>query len=239
MNSHSAAGRVWIVEDNEDLVDDVVFHLGLAGHQVRAFGDGVQLDQALATCAPGEAPEVLIIDLGLPGEDGLSIAQRVRTACPAMGIVMLTARTRLHDRIAGHRFGADNYLCKPVEMAELVAVVDARINVRRLQAPKASPCWQLNLSDWQLHAPDGSAQVSLTGSELVVLRAMAEAEGHEIDRPGLVAALGRDHAEYDERRLERIISRLRHKLATLTGGRSLVRGVRNKGYVFVEPIEIR
>ena len=108
----------------------IIFTTAFAEHALQAFNyptvdyllkpvSAPRLAAALANFAP----QLLLLDLGLPGEDGLSIAARMRQQHPQLGIVMLTARTQLHERLLGHDQGADHYLCKPVELAELLAVI--------------------------------------------------------------------------------------------------------------------
>src|SRR5690606_8788613 len=105
--------RVIVVEDNKDLREEIVFHLRHAGHEAVEAGDGRALDAALAT---GPKPEVVVLDIGLPGEDGFSIATRLRRDHPCIGIVMLTARGLIDDKLQGLSLGADAYLVKPVDL---------------------------------------------------------------------------------------------------------------------------
>ena len=131
---------VAIVEDNADVLDDVLFNLGRMGFQASGFTDGAALDAALAT---GQVWPVLVLDLGLPGEDGLSIARRLRQSYPAVGIIALTARGRLDDRVAGLNEGFDLYLVKPVDMVELAAAIRA-VARRVTQIGLTTPQWRLN-----------------------------------------------------------------------------------------------
>ena len=100
--------RIAVLEDNADLRDEVVFHLSHLGHSAVGLNDGLALDRYLAT---GQV-DVLVLDLGLPGEDGLTIARRLSVTHPGIAIAMLTARGQLDDRLVGFECGADIYLVK-------------------------------------------------------------------------------------------------------------------------------
>ncbi|EHP40770.1 two component transcriptional regulator [Cupriavidus basilensis OR16] len=108
-----------LVEDNERLRTELVFHLTHAGYAVAGLPDGAALDAHLA----GRPCRVLVLDLGLPDEDGLSICERLRRTRPDLGIIMLTARGMAHHRLAGLRGGADAYLVKPARTEELLLVI--------------------------------------------------------------------------------------------------------------------
>lgn len=220
--------RITVVEDNADLLDDIVFNLEHEGFVVAGVGNGVALDAHLAV----NDTDILVLDLNLPGEDGLSIARRLRRARPAMGIVMLTARCALDDRIAGLESGADTYLGKPVDMRELAAAL--RSLGRRLGLAEGD-CWRLNALQLRLDSPSGRA-LALSGLECSILGALADARGHKASRRSLIEALGADFLAYDERRLEALISRLRRKLAEGDGGETPLRAVRGQGYAFAAPL---
>ncbi|MFW2454814.1 response regulator transcription factor [Methyloversatilis discipulorum] len=110
-----------IVEDNDDLRDSLADALGTRGHHV------VALDCAEAVPEQAELTrlDLAIVDLNLPGEDGLALAQRLREAQPGLGIIMLTARAQSSDKVAGYEHGADIYLTKPVSLQELAGAVQA------------------------------------------------------------------------------------------------------------------
>ncbi len=125
--------RVGLVEDNLDFRAEVHFHLSRAGFAISLVSDGRDLDDQLQ-CHPCD---LLVLDLGLPTEDGRAIATRLRLSHPGVGIVMLTARGALTDRLDGLERGADAYLVKPVDMRELA--VTLRSVHRRLGANHTPP----------------------------------------------------------------------------------------------------
>lgn len=223
--------RVAVVDDNQDLLDDVIFNLERAGFSVRGCASGEALDAILDSFQP----QIVVLDIGLPGEDGLSIAARLRAARPALGIVMLTARTMLEDRIAGHSLGADNYLCKPVEMEELVAVVGARARAA-VRAGEQETAWVFNARELSLQSPDGQ-RLPLTHAEYQVLATLIAAPGQQAGRSALIRALGGNPDDYDIRRLEVTISRLRQKIRAICPDANPVRALRNQGYAFVAPVK--
>lgn len=108
-----------LVEDHAALRAELAFHLEHAGYRVTGLADGAALDAHLA-CQPCQ---LVVLDLGLPGEDGLSVCARLRHRHPGLGVVILTARGLAHDRLSGWQRGADAYLVKPAPPAELLAVI--------------------------------------------------------------------------------------------------------------------
>lgn len=220
--------RIAIVDDIPELREDVHDLLTAAGHEVAAAMDGRSLDDLLSRFPA----EIVILDIGLPGENGLHIARRLRADQPELGIIMLTGRSALTDRLAGHREGADHYLCKPVEPEELLLVVSALARRLRTDPPSG---WALDASGLRLIAPCGQT-TPLTTSEVRVLEVIARSPHRQGNRRQLVEALGFAWESYDERRLEAIMSRLRRKLSTSLGREAPLRALRGKGYGFVEAL---
>ncbi len=223
--------RIAVVEDNSDLLDDTCFELQHAGFEVQGVANG----RSLRALLPRFAPHIVLLDLGLPDEDGLALAGWLRSTQPQLGIVMLTARTARQDRLAGHAEGADHYLCKPVDAEELVAVL--RALERRLMLPQAAQ-WVLDTRLLQLHSPQGHC-MALNVAELGILGALARLPRRQASRRELVEALGEDWLLYDERRLEAVISRLRRKIADTTGADAPLRTLRGFGYTFLESLHTR
>ncbi len=225
--------RIIVIEDNADLREEVLFQLRHAGHQAEGVADATAFD-ALKGMTDWD---IAIIDIGLPGEDGLSIARRIREDS-MMGLIMVTARGTLDDRVRGLGDGADAYLVKPVEMRELLAVVSS-VERRLAGAPSAAAAgaWLLDVAHRELRSPDGKA-VALTETEFRLMGAMAWAFPEVATRKALAGALGEeDFLNFDERRLEAAISRLRRKLESEVG-ESPLRSARGRGYVFAAPVRI-
>ncbi|MDP1526520.1 MAG: response regulator transcription factor [Rhodocyclaceae bacterium] len=226
--------HVAVVEDNPHFRDEVVGKLERAGHVVHGVGSAAELDILLRR----ERVDLIVLDLGLPDEDGLSIARRLRSSLPRLGIIMLTARTTIDDRIAGLRDGADNYLCKPVVMNELVVVVEALARRLDVSATGATPApWELDVQGMRVKTPKGKG-VRLTVSETRLLECFASSRGQQASRHDLIDAIEASVDEYDERRLENLISRLRQTLAEDAEEKptNIIRAIRGRGYLLTIPM---
>ncbi len=224
--------RIGLVEDNIDYRTEVAFHLQRAGFEIALESDGGGIDTQL-TNSPCD---LLVLDLGLPVEDGLEIARRLRRQHTGLGIVMLTARGSLDDRLAGFEEGADAYLVKPVDMRELVATlysVQRRLSV----AVAPSEAWSIMLDTLSICSPAGQT-VALTATEMDLLKCLAAATPEPVSRELLAVSLGHPEPDFDYRRLEVAFSRLRKKIETLTAGASPIRAARSRGYVFAAPVRL-
>lgn len=220
---------VLIVEDHPDLLDDLQFALSHEGFDVRAAASA---EQCLELLKDG-MPELMILDVMLPGEDGLTLASRLRTH-GGPGIIMLTSQGAIEQRIAGLE-QADAYLVKPVDIRELAAIM--RSLHRRLHPGKAGPGWRLDRQKRLLRAPQGR-EIQLTQSELQILGTLANSPQQEAPIQRLVEALGENWLHYEKNRMELIISRLRRKIssiAPLPG--PCIRAIRNGGYALTLPLE--
>ena len=227
--------RVGVIEDNLDFRAELTFHLKLGGISVSFESDGTSVDQLLSD--PG--CDVLLLDLYLPTEDGLKIAQRVRKKFPLVGIVMLTARGCVHERVSGLQDGADVYLTKPADMAEVVAVVqsvDRRLHAQLAVRDEVSS-WTLDLQRGSLFDPEGQ-EVMLTVNEMRLLRQLASAKGKSVDRKTLAHAIGRTNLDFDDRRLEVAFSRLRIKIESIAPDANVLRSVRGQGYMFTTLLRV-
>lgn len=222
--------RVGLIEDSIDYRTEVAFHLSRNGFEVVLESDGSNIDASLATLAC----DVVLLDLSLPTEDGLVIARRLRQQWPALGIVMLTARGSLEDRLSGLDKGADAYLVKPIDMRELLATLHTVW--RRLQvAQPATEGWLLMPDTLTICSPSGEA-VSLTATEMDLLKCLAGLAPEPASREALAAAMGHPELDFDYRRLEVAFSRLRKKIETTTAATSPIRSARGRGYMFAAQI---
>lgn len=226
---------IFLVEDSEDLREELVFGLTALGLDVSGFGDAAGLYRALAV----RNCDIVVIDVGLPGEDGFSIAGHLR-GNPDLGIVFLTARTMLEDRLHGLDLGADAYLVKPIDVRELAATLHAVSRRIRAKADQASPpaknggdaeTWRLDHSGWALRSPQGR-ELAITDSERRFLEIMVAAAGQVVERETLINAFAADNNDYDPHRLDAVISRLRKRTEQAGLGRLPLTSVRGTGYVF-------
>jgi len=218
--------RIILVEDEPELLDNLVIGLSAHGLDVRGARDGVELEAALAQYPA----DIILLDLGLPGEDGLKIAERLGND-PQLGIIIITARGMTEDRIRGLECGADNYFVKPVDIIELAVAIK---NLgRRLTKQVNAPAWRLQTEASCLMTPDGSI-VSLTAQECILLSLLFDNIGHNVSRSDIFTALGQPDDIYSNPRIEVLISRLRLKVKKTSPYSPLpLRARHNMGYIFL------
>ncbi len=194
--------------------------LGGEGFEVTAAADGagalLQTERA--------APDVIVLDVAMPGLDGLAVCRRLRAKGLATPILMLTARDTVSDRLAGFDAGADDYLVKPFALAELVARV--RALTRRGSEPERLRSYaDLTLDLAQRQATRSGRPVALTGREAELLALLLDAPGRPLSRERAIAEIWDGAAEPNV--VDRYITRLRRKL----GEPRLIQTVRGRGFV--------
>jgi DNA-binding response OmpR family regulator len=242
--------RVLIVDDEPELRDMVAEYLGKHGFVVTTAAGGHELDALLAD----NPPDLLILDVNMPGEDGFAIARRVR-ATSNVPIVMLTAADGTVDRVVGLELGADDYLAKPFDLRELRARIQAVLRrtgrtadpAPRSTAPRstAPPTPEssllvrmgellLDLDGRRLLQPDG-AELPLTAMEFDLLAAFARNPNRALSRERLLdLAHGRDNEPFD-RSIDVRITRIRRKLERDPARPQIIKTVHGVGYMFVPP----
>ena len=199
---------VMVVEDHDALRHATEKVLRQAGFEVVGLSCAEDLDdQHGARLYDG-----YVIDLNLPGEDGLSLAMRLRKARPKANIVITTARTDLNDRVKGYEAGADIYMPKPVEPEELVAALRGLVARSKL-ATRIECGLQLDARQLLLAGPSG--RVKLAASEARVLMALAQAKNHTLERWQLMVQLSPDGEDITNDSLQVRLSQLRKKIGTL------------------------
>ncbi len=219
--------RVAIVEDDAILREELAWYLSLNGCEVLEANSGPGLDDLL----PRTPVDVVVLDLNLPGENGFEIAERVKRHSPAMGIVMLTARSALLDRVKGYASGADIYLAKPVPGEELRAAIMSLH--RRLGGQAQSEIWLLDRARALIRPPQREADIALTAKELAFLLLFARAAQDTLETTTVCEMMeSAESAEpLSKRALENIVSRLRKKLQPFVSPeRVLIRSVWGTGY---------
>lgn len=224
--------EIVVVEDHDLVRDELVDFLSRPGICVRGAEDGEVLD-ALLRQRPAD---ILVVDLNLPGEDGLSICQRMREAFPEMGLVMLTARVMPADKTAGYQSGADVYLTKPANVDELEAVV---ANLSRRIRRRVSNGLQLDVPRQQL-ALAGGVAVGLSLLETRLLYELVLAPERKLSTDLLLQRLDPRSDQPSLRdNLPVTISRLRQKLASGLGQSEVIKAVRGFGYQLTQAITVR
>ena len=216
------AAKVLVVEDAEAIRTAVGIALEQAGCAVRTRPDGTTLEQDLAEFGP----DLVLLDIMLPGRDGLALLDVVRRTSPA-GIVLLTARDGVEDRLRGLRGGADDYVVKPFVLAELVARVEAVLRrLGRLRTTFEIGDLVVDV-DGRRVTRDGNP-VELTATELDLLVFLAGREGRVVGKSQLLAAVW-GYDDYAANLVEVHVSALRRKLEA--HGPRLLHTVRGAGYV--------
>ena len=199
---------VALVEDDRMLREEVVEHLRAHDFVVHSVSSAAAFDDLAARVAL----DLFVLDWNLPGESGLSLSRRLRESMPGAGIVLMTARVALHDRLTGYRQGgADVYLSKPVSPDELVAVL--RNLGRRVKPAVSGRAWSLNLRDRTLQGPQPQQKIRLTGREKTLLVALVQAKDHTMESGALCDLYSDDDAEdlMSKHTLEELVARLRKK----------------------------
>lgn len=232
-----AVARIALVEDDDALRDDILVPgLRASGYDAEGFRSPVELYRRMLVVSF----DVAVLDVGLPDEDGLSVARHLRSGSP-LGIIMLTGRGHSADRVQALGEGADAWLAKPVEV-EVVAATIASL-LRRMRMPAATPVaaeaepslprWRLLAQGWRLTAPSGR-EVALNRSERAVLECLFAAKGEPVARERLIEALGESPDEFDPHRIDMLIHRLRRKAEEQLDEPLPLRSVRGRGYVLVD-----
>jgi two-component system, OmpR family, phosphate regulon response regulator OmpR len=230
--------HIIVVDDEPEIREMLADYLGHAGFKVSTAENGAVMRRLLED----QAADLVILDINMPGEDGLSLARFLR-ANTKIGIVMLTAAGEVVDRIVGLEMGADDYLPKPVDMRELLARV--RAVLRRMQTPEggsegAAPATkkvrfgdcQLDLDAHKLYDAEGH-EVAITSMEFDLLKAFAEHPNRVLSRDQLLdLAHNRDWEPFD-RSIDIRIARLRRKVETDPSKPQVIKTVRGAGYIFV------
>jgi two-component system, OmpR family, response regulator len=234
-----AGARILMVDDDPGIRDVVSDFLGRHGYKVETAADASEMDRVLE-----RGPvDLIVLDIMMPGEDGLAVCRRLTTTENPPPIIMLSAMGEDTDRIVGLELGADDYLAKPCNPRELLARVRAvlrRSEQRTTGGALGAGCefagWRLDLVRRELRSPAGVV-VNLSSGEFSLLRAFVERPQRVLTRDQLLEfARGPDSDAFD-RAIDVQISRLRRKLDDGGGGHDLIRTIRNEGYMFTAKVK--
>jgi len=228
--------RILIVDDDQRLRDLLLRYLTEQGYQVSSAIDAQHMDRMLGE----QSFDLLVLDLMLPGEDGLSICRRIRAQIPDMAIVMLTAKGDEIDRIIGLEMGADDYLPKPFNPRELLARIGSVLRRRQPSRPEPSLPRAEGISFGEFTLDTGSRQlmkagasVSLTSGEFTLLNVLTAHPRQPLSRDRLMELTrGRDIDAFD-RSIDVMISRLRKIVESDPSHPTVIQTVWGFGYVFV------
>ena len=211
--------RILIVEDEPKLAALEADYLKAAGFETHCIADG----REVVPWVRAEAPDLVLLDLMLPGRDGLDICRDLRTFSD-VPIVMVTAKVEEIDRLIGLDLGADDYVCKPFSVRELVARVRAILRRRR------TPSTALLIDDERHIAELDGKPLDLTPVEFRLLRALAASPGRVFPRERLLERLYEDHRVVTDRTVDAHVKNLRRKLEEIRPGEDLVRSIYGVGY---------
>ena len=222
-------GTVLVIDDEKDLIELVTYNLGKEGYDVIAADDG----QSGLDVARKHRPDLVVLDLMMPGLDGLQVCQRLRSDSRTGGvpIIMLTAKATEADRVVGLEFGADDYITKPFSPREVVARVKAvlRRSTPRPEDRQLIRCGDLSIDVSGHEVTYRGERIALTATEFRILEFLANRPGRVFSRDEIIdAALGNETAVFD-RTVDVHITAIRRKLGS--GGDQL-ETVRGFGYKF-------
>lgn len=219
--------EIVVIEDNDVLRGATVEMIKTAGHACTGFFCAEDMDQSMLL----SRADIYVVDINLPGEDGLQVAERLRRGQPYVGIILFTARTALADRVKGYGKGADIYLMKPVEPTELIAAIEALGR----RARRAQNALRLCLDSRLLSGPQ--AELKLTASEANLLSHFASAPSRFLEHWQVMSHLFRDE-DFNRSSLDARMSYLRKKLVQSGADPPAIQVVRKKGYRLLSPIAV-
>jgi two-component system OmpR family response regulator len=238
MNTSTTAPRILIVDDDEDIRSLLADYLGEQGWLISTAQDGTAMQQVL----DATPIDLIVLDLTLPGSDGLTLCRDLR-AHSDIPVIMLTARSAPLDRILGLEMGADDYLCKPFEPRELLVRIR---NVLRRSTSMSEVShavttwhfanWSLDDTTRQLQNNDGLV-VALSGGEYRLLKVLLERPNRALSRDQLLTLTQGREADPLDRSIDLHISRLRQKLGDDARSPRLIKTMRNEGYLLAATVK--
>ena len=236
----ASSPNILVVEDDRETRTLIAKYLRTNSCNVTTAADGREMDKAMAD----HRVDLLILDVMLPGEDGLTLCRRVR-AGSQVPIIMLTARGEDVDRILGLEMGADDYLPKPFNPRELLARINAvlRRQASALNASAVPSATALSFAGWQIDfrlrelRNPGGARVAMTSAEFDLLRTFCERPGRVLSRDSLLDLTQGRNAGSFERSIDVLVSRIRRKIEADPQDATLIKTVRSGGYMFTPEVE--
>jgi DNA-binding response OmpR family regulator len=232
----AVAASVLIVEDDREVRETVADYLASHGYEVSQAADGAAMRKALGAALP----DLVLLDVRLPGEDGLALARWLRERHD-LAIIMLTAAGEVIDRVVGLEVGADDYIGKPFDLRELLARIKSvlrRADKSKAAAPSGASrrvafgSCQLDLDRHQLVGPGGE-DIPLTAMEFDLLRAFAEHPNRVLSRDRLLTLTRNREWEPFDRSIDIRIARLRRKIEADPDNPKTIKTIRGSGYIFI------
>ena len=238
----SASAHILVVDDEPEIAEVLRRYLTTQGYQVSTADGGAGMRQVMAAKAH---VDLVLLDLGLPGEDGLALMRSLRGHSP-VAVIVVTGRGELVDRIVGLEIGADDYVTKPFDLRELAARVRSvlRRTVAQVQRPEPGALpdvvrfagWTLHLGARRLESPRGKP-VDLTTGEFELLAALVRVPGRVLSRDELLEATRNREAGPFDRTIDVQVGRLRRKIETDPQHPEIIKSVRGAGYIFTPKVD--
>ena len=234
----ASARLISVVEDEDTIREMVCLALGKEGYRTEAFADGATAWDAFARALP----DLAILDIGVPRMDGLEICRRLRARSEVLPIIFVTSREEEFDRVLGLEIGADDYLCKPFSMRELMARVKVLLrrataseHVARGQEEQLTTCGMMVIDPLRLAVTwDGSA-VALTVTELLLLQGLVRRPGIVKTREQLMVDAYPERVSVSDRTIDSHIKRIRRKFQLVDPAFDHIEGVYGAGYRYRVP----
>ena len=229
----AGARLITVVEDEDTIREMVCLALGKEGYRTEAFDDGAKAWEALARALP----DLVILDIGLPRLDGLEICRRLRARSEALPIIFVTSREEEFDRVLGLEIGADDYLCKPFSMRELMARVKVLLRrttvadtAARSNEDQPLVCGQLSIDPLRLTVAWDGRAVSLTVTEILLLQGLVRRPGIVKTREQLMLDAYPDRVSVSDRTIDSHVKRIRRKFQVVDSAFDHIEGVYGAGY---------
>ena len=236
VQSNPMTRLVTVVEDEETIREAVCFALRRDGHRAEAFADGQLAWEAMARALP----DLAILDIGLPRLDGLELCRRLRARSEALPIIFVTSREDELDRVLGLEIGADDYLCKPFSMRELMARVKVLFrrasladSATRSSADRPLVVGALTVDPLRLSVLWKGRPVGLTVTEFLLLQALTHRPGVVKTREQLMDEAYPDRVAVSDRTIDSHVKRIRRKFLAVDGDFAAIEGVYGAGYRYV------
>ena len=230
----SEVSHILVVDDEAEMRDAVHEYLTLRGFRVSGAADGHEMDAILAD----ETVDLILLDLNLPGEDGIALTRRLKSD-KNVGIIIVTAYSDSEDRVLGLETGADDYVVQPFNFRELVARINSVL--RRLSGPDENEHdaesvvkvgdWLFDRFEETLRKPDGT-QLDLSAAELGLLTVLIDNRGRIMSRDELLDQLSNREWDPFDRSIDVRVTRLRRKIEPDPARPTIIKTVRGVGYVF-------
>ncbi len=227
--------RILLVEDEESLARGLEFNLTEEGYRVTRASDGKKAIDVYES----RNFDLVILDIMLPYCDGFEVARRIRVKSPQMPILMLTARTRLQDRVKGLEIGVDDYMTKPFHLRELLLRVRGMLKRKMWYqaSTKTKPAYRFGANEIRfddLTARAGDRMIRLTPHEAMVLKYLIDHKGKVVSRKELLENVWQIFSDVETRTVDNFIVRLRKYFERDPAKPIFIRSIRSAGYIFRE-----